>query len=86
MPSWVKVKANNGKAIKALTFVIRRNHPSFAAPMPDEDSVKIIAEAKGSIGSNSDYLFNTEEALNAEGIKDNKLKKLSAMVKQYQKR
>ena len=84
LPSWVKVKANNGKAIKALTFVIKRNHPSFAAPMPDKDSVKIIAEAKGIIGSNSEYLFNTEEALNAEGIKDNKLKKLSAMVKQYQ--
>ena len=84
LPSWVKVKTHNGKAIKALTFVIKRNHPSFAAPMPDKDSVKIIAEAKGIIGSNSEYLFNTEEALNAEGIKDNKIKKLSAMVKQYQ--
>ena len=84
LPSWVKVKAHNGKAIKALTFVIKRNHPSYAAPMPDEDSVKIIAEARGIIGSNSEYLFNTEKALKAEDIKDNKLKKLSEMVKHYQ--
>ena len=84
LPSWVKVKTHNGKPIKALTFIIKRNHASYAAPMPDEDSVKIIAEARGIIGSNSEYLFNTEKALKAEDIKDNKLKKISAMVRNYQ--
>ena len=83
LPSWVKVKANNGKVIEALTFVINRKHPSFATPLSDRESVKIIAEARGIVGSNSEYLFKTEKALKAEGIKDHKLRKLSDLVRQY---
>ena len=84
-PTWVRVKMRNGRDLKALTFVIKRSHPSFAAPMSDGESVKIIANASGILGPNSEYLFNTEEALNREGIFDFKLKKLCALVKTYQK-
>ena len=83
LPSWVKVNTHNGKVIEALTFVINRKHPSFATPLSDKESVKIIAEARGIVGSNSEYLFKTEKALKAEGIKDHKLRKLSALVRQY---
>ncbi|MDC0461851.1 gamma-glutamylcyclotransferase [Alphaproteobacteria bacterium] len=79
-PSWVKVRADDGTQKKALTFVIRREHPSFAAPLPDNQSSKIIAEASGIIGANSEYLYNTEAALAAEGIHDSTLKRLVKLV------
>ncbi len=80
-PSWVKVKSTDGKTLKALTFIIRRNHPSFVAPLPDKEIVKIIAEASGIIGPNYEYLFNTLDALNSEGISDHKLAKITKLVK-----
>jgi len=86
VPSWVKVKNQDGEVVKAITFVIRRDHPSFAARQPEPQCVKIIAEAEGIIGSNSDYLFNTDAALLAEGINDINLSRLAALVRQYQSR
>ncbi len=83
-PSWVKVKSSDGQVRKALTFIIRRSHPNFAAPISDEESIKIIAEASGIVGPNSEYLFKTEAALDSEGITDGKLKRLSNLLKIYQ--
>ena len=83
-PIWVKVKTQDGEVLKAITFVIRRDHPSFAARQTETQCVKIIAEASGIIGSNSDYLFNTNAALSAEGIPDINLKRLAALVERYQ--
>jgi cation transport protein ChaC len=85
-PSWVKVKNQDGEGVKAITFIIRRDHPSFAASMPEQHSAKIIAEASGIIGTNSEYLFNTDAALTAEGINDFSLKRLANLVRHYQNR
>lgn len=85
-PSWVKVKNQDGEGVKAITFIIRRDHPSFAARMPEQHSAKIIAEASGIIGTNSEYLFNTDAALTAEGINDFSLKRLADLVRHYQNR
>ena len=83
-PSWVKAKSEDGQLFEALTFIIKRGHPSFSAPIPDEEIVKMIAEASGIVGSNSEYLFKTEEALKDAGIHDKKLKTISHLVKKYQ--
>ena len=83
-PSWVKVKSNDGRTLKALTFIIKKSHPNFAEPISDEESIKIIAEASGIIGPNSEYLLNTATALHSEGIIDQKLKRLANLLKIYQ--
>jgi cation transport regulator ChaC len=70
--------------VKAITFIIRRDHPSYAASQPEQYAAKIIAEASGIIGANSEYLFNTEAALTAEGIHDFSLKRLTSLVRHYQ--
>jgi cation transport regulator ChaC len=54
--------------------------------MPEQHSAKIIAEASGIIGTNSEYLFNTDAALTAEGINDFSLKRLANLVRHYQNR
>ncbi len=83
-PSWVKVKGPGDEVVKAITFIIRRDHPSFVAPQPELECVKIIAEASGIIGSNTEYLLKTEAALSAEGISDPKLTRIAALVRIYQ--
>ena len=85
-PNWVKIKHQDVGVLKALTFIIRRDHASYVEPQSEELCVRTIAEASGIVGTNSDYLFNTEEALSAEGINDLKLKNLTTLVKQYQNR
>jgi cation transport regulator ChaC len=70
--------------VKAITFIIRRDHPSYAASQPEQYAAKIIAEASGIIGANAEYLFNTEAALTAEGIHDFSLKRLTSLVRHYQ--
>lgn len=85
-PNWVKVNRQHGGIVKALTFIIRRDHPSFVARQTHEKCVETIAKASGIVGSNSDYLFNTEAALSSEGINDITLKKISKLVRQHQTR
>ena len=84
-PTWVSAKIRDSKNLKALTFVIKRSHPSFVPRMSDGGIAKIIAEASGILGSNAEYLFNTQEALKREGIYDYRLRKVTSLVKSYQK-
>ena len=79
-PSWLQINCSDGQKIKALSFVIRQDHPSFAEPLPDETISKIIARASGIIGPCSDYLFHTQAALKAEGIHDARITKLARLV------
>ena len=66
---------------KALSFVIRRDSPSYADRMSDESIAKIIARASGFLGPCCDYLFETARALRKEGIQDTSLDRLVQMVK-----
>ena len=79
-PKWVSVHTNYGVK-KALSFVIRRNSPSFADRMSDENTAAIIAKAKGFLGPCHEYLFETAKALAEAGIKDKRLDRLVLMVK-----
>ena len=42
-PSWVKVKNQDGEVVKAITFIIRRDHPSYAASQPEQCAAKILS-------------------------------------------
>ncbi|GIR78398.1 MAG: hypothetical protein CM15mP80_10230 [Alphaproteobacteria bacterium] len=79
-PKWV-VHTIVGE--KALSFVIRRNSPSYADRMSDENIAKIIARAAGFLGPCCDYLFETAKALTEAGIQDKMLDRLVRMVKGY---
>jgi cation transport protein ChaC len=67
-PTWVTVDVE-GEPREALTFVVRRDHRSFACPTEDE-TVNIIASCAGQNGSNYEYLENTVHALHALGVPD----------------
>jgi len=65
---------------KALSFVIRRDSPSYAQRMSDEHVAKIIARAAGFLGPCCDYLFETAKALTEAGIQVRTLERLVRMV------
>ncbi len=80
LPRFVSIHTNEGKK-RALTFIIKRNTPSFAEKMSDERASDIIAQASGFVGPCAQYLLETERALRNAGIADHHMTRLSLMVR-----
>jgi glutathione-specific gamma-glutamylcyclotransferase len=68
-PRWVKVRAE-GRALRALAFVVNHAHPHYAGKLAPETVVSTLASARGKFGSGADYLFQTVDCLIANGIHD----------------
>jgi cation transport protein ChaC len=78
-PRWLKVDAD-GKAVTALTFVVRRDHAQYAGRMAREEEARVIATACGAFGSSADYLERTRVALVSHGVIDPYLESLALAV------
>jgi len=81
VPTWVKGRCD-GRRIRALTFVINRQHPRYAADIPDERIVESIATAQGPLGPCCEYLFNTAAHLAELGLHDRGLDRLCQAVRE----
>jgi len=86
-PRWARVEAapctgSHGCAeeLRALVFVVNREHPNYAGKLPLEEVVSAIASAAGHIGSSADYLFHTVDALATHGLRDAHLEALRRRV------
>ena len=84
IPTWVKSKSVNGVSFKAIAFVIDQNHHRYASSLDDTIVIETIAAARGSLGSCSEYLYETVRQLNALGMPDSKLALLAKAVLQKQ--
>ena len=80
-PTWVGIEVD-GARVRALTFVVQRDHRQFAC-LAEHEIVAIIASSAGINGSNFDYLGNTVRALHALGVPDADLDALHARVEDY---
>ncbi len=78
-PRWVRVDAG-GKALHALAFVVKRDHPQCARGVPLEEQARVIACAQGAVGSSLDYLERTRVALVSHGVVDPYLEAVAAEV------
>jgi glutathione-specific gamma-glutamylcyclotransferase len=77
VPRWVSLEAD-GRALTALTFVVRRDHPQYAGKLPLAQTIEVLSCARGAFGSSADYLERTRIALVAHGIVDPYLEELVA--------
>ena len=77
-PVWVRVRAGE-RALTALAFAVRRDHPQYAALSMDEQA-DTIAHACGAFGSSCEYLTKTRSALAEHGIVDAYLERLAVAV------
>ncbi len=80
-PRWLTVYTQDGP-VRALAFTIRQSSHSFAPKMPVEQTCQIIARAEGFIGPCRDYLFETAQALENEGMADPVLARLVVRVRE----
>ncbi len=80
-PRWVRVDAD-GRPLVALAFVVRRDHPQYAAKLDVATIADVVARASGAFGSSLDYLERTRVALVAHGIVDAYLEAIAEAVAQ----
>ena len=79
---WVNVVVD-GQDVRALTFVIRRDHPQYSGNLSIAEQAAYIATASGEYGPCRDYLAETVKALRAQGIEDPELDELLAAVEEF---
>ncbi len=78
--SWVSVETEEHGRVPALTFIVNRDHPHYAGPMPAEQMAEIMAGACGSYGPCRDYLAGTVEEMRKLNVFDKDLEALLAKV------
>jgi cation transport protein ChaC len=72
-PRWTTVRDAAGREIRAIAFVVRREHASYAGRLPAQRVAETMSVARGALGPSSEYLRCTVEALAAHGIRDAQL-------------
>ena len=75
------VVLDDGREVRALTYVVDPTHPQYAGPMSVDEAVERISGAVGLGGPNEDYVVNTVDCLHAAGISDERLEAIAARVR-----
>ena len=81
-PTWVSARVLGKSPFKAIAFVINRTHNRYAGMLDDETVIQTIADAKGTLGSCSDYLYETVLQLENLGMPDRRLASIARHVRQ----
>lgn len=79
-PHWAGVALDDGRKVRAYTFVADRSHRHYAGDLDLERQAAIIMDAAGATGLNRDYLINTVRQLEADGFSDRSLHTLLVEV------
>ena len=75
-PSWVPCALAGGRRVNALTFVMRRDVPTYTGKLPDPVVKTVLGCARGRYGTTLDYVSRTIEALRECGMPDRALESL----------
>jgi len=76
----VTVALSNGSRRRALAFLSDTRHPQWAGTLSVDAQADLIAGAAGLSGRNVDYLRDLVEHLRAEGLRDQGMERLLALV------
>ncbi len=75
------IRLADGRSVRAVTYVIDPHHVQYCGGLPLEEQARIIAQAIGGLGPNTEYLYNTADHLAQLGIADSDLEWLSGRVR-----
>jgi cation transport protein ChaC len=78
-PRWVPIDAG-GSAMRAITFVVNRRHPSYAGKLPLETVIRTLVSTRGYLGTPAEYLLETVKGLVEHGVRDAYLMELRKRV------
>lgn len=71
----------DGDPVRAVTYIIDRDHDQYCGGLDLEEQAQIIARAVGGRGPNTEYLWNTAAHLADLGIEDAELSWLAERVR-----
>jgi cation transport protein ChaC len=74
------VRLADGRRVQCLTFLSDIRHPQWAGALSMERQAELIAGAHGLSGRNVDYLRDLVEHLRADGVRDQAMERLLALV------
>ena len=74
--AWLPCRLTDGRRVRALCFVIRRDNSAYAGRLPDHIVRRVLRDASGHFGTTLEYVEKTVAALNAGGIPDQGLEAL----------
>lgn len=77
----LQIDLKDGRRVLALAYVINRDHVQYCGGMALEKQAQVIARAKGGMGPNTEYLYNTTSHLAEIGLHDPDLEWLSQRVR-----
>jgi cation transport protein ChaC len=72
---------HDGRQVEAVTYVVDPGHVQYCGGLDLEEQARIIAQAVGGRGPNTEYLYNTTAHLQALGIADSDLDWLVGRVR-----
>jgi len=76
----VHVQLEDGRRVRALTFVVDRRHPQYAGRLPEADVMRLVRQGVGLSGANPDYVRATHEHLIEIGVSDPILARIAAAL------
>ena len=77
----LQIDLRDGRRVSALAYVINRDHDQYCGGLALEKQAEVIARAKGGMGPNTEYLYNTTRHLAEIGLHDPDLEWLSHRVR-----
>lgn len=73
---WLK----GGARVSALVYVADRSHDQYAGRLTMEEQLRLVRQGHGAYGPNDEYVIATLTALEAQGIRDEPLHRLAALL------
>ena len=70
------VRLRDGREIRAVAYVVDRNHPQYAGRLPEGELLRLVRQGVGISGPNPDYVRSTYAHLNEMQVTDPLLRHL----------
>ncbi len=81
-PRWLPCRTGEG-VVPALGFTLSRRSESCLPPLPDDQMVQLLRQARGRYGTTLDYLAETAHALRAHGVRDREIDRLMHLARRH---
>jgi cation transport protein ChaC len=69
----IRLLDGSNRVLKALTYLVDRDHAQYAGDLPVEEQIRIVRGGKGQAGGNVEYVMKTLRHLEETGVYDDLL-------------
>jgi len=77
----VVLDRDGGRRARALVYLADRRHPQYAGQLTLDEQLRLVRQGHGGAGPNAAYVLATVAALEDHGIRDARLHRLAALLR-----